>query len=64
MKICDHVTEKCFEPVGAWKNPCPHAIAHEPTIECVGTQCQRFAHEEDTYERKLIGIVYMKHVEI
>lgn len=62
MKICNHVTEKCFEPIGPWKEPCPHATAHEPTIECMGSQCQRFATEDE--EKRLIGKIFIEHVEI
>lgn len=62
MNICDHVTEKCFEPVGAWKEPCPHAITHEWSMECLGGQCHRFAHEVEN--NKLAGVIFVKHVEI
>lgn len=62
MKICDHVTEKCFEPIGAWKEPCPHAVAHNETTECKGRQCQRFAIPDGNM--KLHGIIFINHTEI
>jgi hypothetical protein len=65
MKICDHVTEKCFEPNERYKEPCPHAIAHDPLPTCVGKRCDRFAVPKDGKEtEELIGSIFTKHVEI
>lgn len=64
MKICDHVTEKCFEPTDSWKEPCPHAVGHDTTIECAGTQCQRFGVLDDNSVLKRESLIWMKHVEI
>lgn len=61
MIICDSVKESCFEPYGAFKEPCPHAIAHERKFECRFQRCERLLTITDN---TATGTIFVKHVEI
>lgn len=61
MVICDHVQESCFEPHGNFKEPCPHAVAHEAKFECQFGRCERLLKFVDGVAS---GVIFVKHVEI
>jgi len=64
MKICNHVTANCFVPTGPWKEACPHAVEHGETIDCLGTQCQRFAIPDVNGDLPRNQLIFIKHVEM
>lgn len=62
--ICDHVTEKCFEPAGDYRTACSHAVGHSWHAECLGGRCDRFADWGDKQNPRPLNPTYVKHVEI
>lgn len=65
LQICDSVKETCFKPVGAFKDPCQHAVPHERTVDCLGCKCERMAtmvKEPGAYNYRLTGWIYINHV--
>lgn len=63
MKICDHVTEKCFEPSATHKEPCFHATEHPEREDCLGGRCDRHADWGDGQMPRPLNPIYVKHVE-
>lgn len=61
MHICNKVKETCFEPIGAFKEPCPHATAHDEMRECAFKRCERTS---SIIEGTFKDVVFIDHIRI